>query len=326
MHISNLYKDQLILALKRCYALEKLHGTSADVEWKCNPSNKAQRQLVFHSGGESHNRFVGLFDVDALKAKLTDLGLDPDKDLCIYGEAYGGSQQGMSETYGKTLKFGVFDIQIGDLWLAVPQADEMAQKLGLEFVPYAETSTDLKDLDAWRDAPSMQAVRNGVSQFIPGFDVLVDSDKPVEHSIPLGGIVVNAKRREGVVLRPLFEIRLNGNEEAGHRLICKHKGDEFKETKTARPVVDPALQQVMTDAVAIAEEWVTAQRLSHVLDKLPGHSIERMREIILAMTEDVLREGKGEIVETEAVKKAIGKKAAEMYKAYLKSQICQKSE
>lgn len=321
LHIPNLYKDQLILALKRCYALEKLHGTSADVEWKCNPSNKAQRQLVFHSGGESHNRFTGLFDVEALKAKLTDLGLDPDKDLCIYGEAYGGSQQGMSETYGKTLKFAVFDIQIGDCWLAVPQADEMAQKLGLEFVPYAETSTDLKDLDAWRDAPSSQAIRNGVSSFIPGFDVLVDSDKPVEHSIPLGGIVVNAKRREGVVLRPLFEIRLNGNEEAGHRLICKHKGDEFKETKTARPVVDPAKMQVLSDATAIAEEWVTAQRLSHVLDKLPGHTIEKMRDIIASMQADVQREGAGEVVWSDAVAKAVGKKTVDMYKAFLKAKM-----
>ena len=31
--------------------------------------------------------------------------------------------------------------------------------------------------------------------------------------------------------------------------------------------------------------------------------------------------GKDEIVESEAVKKAIGKKTVEMYKAYLKSQV-----
>lgn len=315
LHISNLYKDQAILALRRCYALEKLHGTSADIEWKVNPSNKAQRQLVFHSGGESYNKFVSLFDKEKLTAALTDLGLDPDKDLCIYGEAYGGSQQGMSATYGTSLKFGVFDIQIGDLWLVVPQADEMAQKLGLEFVPYQECSTDLVELNAQRDLPSVQAIRNGVSTIV-GHNVLTAEDGVVD--CPSIGRILNPKKREGVVLRPVFEIRLNNNEEAGHRLICKHKGDEFKETATPRPVVDPAKMQMLSDANAVANDWVTATRLEHVLDKLPGHCMERMREIISAVQEDVLREGKGEIVESDAVKKAIGKKTAEMYKSFIK--------
>jgi hypothetical protein len=79
--------------------------------------------------------------------------------------------------------------------------------------------------------------------------------------------------------------------------------------------------QVLADANAVANEWVTATRLEHVLDKLPGHCMEKMRDIIAAMQEDVLREGKGEIVESESVKKAIGKKAAEMYKSYLNAKM-----
>ena len=326
LHISNLYKEQLILLFKECYALEKIHGTSAHITFSQPPPVSKEtdyheytnvypsRQLTFFSGGESYNNFIGLFDKDALMKALTELGLDPDKNLTIYGEAYGGSQQGMSKTYGPKLKFAVFDIQIGNCWLSVPDAHELTKKLGLEFVHYIKVSTDLKSLDEQRDAPSVQAIRNDVSSFV-GHNVLTEADGVVD--VPGVGRILNPKKREGVVLRPLIEVTLNN----GERLICKHKGDDFKETTTARPVVDPAKMAVLEDANAVANEWVTATRLTHVLDKLTGHCMEKMREIIAAMTEDVLREGKGEIVESDAVKKSIGKKTVDMYKNYLKSQI-----
>jgi len=301
LHIQNLYRPegQFILLFKECYALEKIHGTSAHITFR--PSDGSIR---YSSGGESHNRFVSLFNEEALVKGFKDLGSPPDKDVTIYGEAYGGSQQGMSETYGKELRFIAFDVQIGDCWLTVPEASEIVEKkLGLEFVHYRKISTDLESLDSERDCPSVQSIRNGVS-FI---------NNPLRQD---GGID-NPKPREGVILRPLIEVTLNN----GERLICKHKGDAFKETATLRPVVDPSKLKVLDDANAVANEWVTAMRLEHVLDKLPGHCMEKMRDIISAMTEDVLREAKGEIVESETVKKAIGKKAVEMYKNYLNTKI-----
>ncbi len=297
LHINNLYKDQAILLFRECYALEKLHGTSAHITFKYEPIDKPV--LHFFSGGESNTKFVALFNVPELLAKMVDLGYK-DREVTIYGEAYGGSQQGMSHVYGPNLKFGVFDVQIGDCWLSVPDAEDVAKKLGLEFVHYRKISTDLAALDAERDMPSVQAIRNGVS-------VCVNLFGPVE----------NPKPREGIVLRPLAEMTDN----RGNRVICKHKGDAFKETATPRPVVDPSKMQALSDANAVANEWVTATRLEHVLDKLPGHCMERMRDIIAAMQEDVLREGKGEIVESDAVKKAIGKKAVEMYKSFLNAKI-----
>ena len=42
---------------------------------------------------------------------------------------------------------------------------------------------------------------------------------------------------------------------------------------------------------------------------------------ILVINDKRLHEGKSEIVESEAVKKAIGKKTVELYKSYLQSQI-----
>lgn len=281
--------------------MEKLHGTSAHLKFKTNPSNKAQWQLVFFSGGEKYNNFIALFDEDALMAKFLTLKPEPDKEYTIYGEAYGGSQQGMSLTYGTKLKFGVFDVQVGDSWLDVPNGEKFANDFGLEYVPWEKTSTDLAALDAQRDKPSVQAIRNGVS--------ILNAD----------GTITNPRKREGVVLRPLIEVRLNN----GDRVMAKHKGDDFKETATPRPVVDPSKLKVLDDANAIAEEWVVKERLLHVLDKIEGErDMKLIPKLLPAMQEDVRRESKGEVIWSDAVAKAIGKKAVELYKAYLNSKIC----
>lgn len=272
MHIDNLYRCQDILAFRECYVLEKIHGTSAHIRWK-------DGRVTFSPGGEAHERFRALFNEAALAEKFAAIGAD----VVVYGEAYGGKQQGMKDTYGSELKFIVFDVQIGGVWLSVPQMDEVARSLGLEVVEWAKVSTDLAVLDAWRDKPSTQAVRNGCG------------DKP----------------REGVVLRPPIEVTKNN----GDRIIAKHKGAAFEERKTPQKVVDPATLEVLAKADAIADEWVTPMRLTHVLDKIPEpHGMEHTPAVIKAMVADVYREAKGEIVESKEAERAIGKKAAALFK------------
>jgi hypothetical protein len=156
---------------------------------------------------------------------------------------------------------------------------------------YKIVVTNLDEIDRQRDLPSVQAKRNGILE-----------DKP----------------REGVVLRPLQEFTMNN----GSRVIVKHKGDKFKETATARPVIDPSKLVVLEEANAVANEWVTQNRLEHILQKLPTpHDMSMVPKLIVAMVEDVYREGSGEFVESDAVKKVIGKKAVELFKGYLNSQI-----
>lgn len=273
LHILNLYKSVDILLFKECYTLEKIHGTSAHISWK-------DGKVSFFSGGEKHERFVKLFDEEKLTKKFEELF---DEDVIIFGEAYGGSQQGMSATYGKELKFVAFDVKIEHSWLDVPNAEDVATKLGLEFVDYKKISTDLESINACRDEPSVQAKRNGI---------------------------VEDKLREGIVLRPLIELRKNN----GERVIVKHKRDEFKETKTKREV-DPEKLKILKDAREVAEEWTTPMRLQHVLDRLGNPcEMENTREVIKAMVEDVFREAEGEIVESKEVESAISKKTAQLYK------------
>lgn len=273
LHIANLYREQEILLFRECYALEKIHGTSARVEWR-------DGRLWLSSGGESPERFAALFDEAALGEAFARLG---HERVAVYGEAYGGKQQGQSWRYGKSLRFVAFEVRIGESWLAVPQAADVAGALGVEFVAYEKIPTDLASIDAARDAPSVQARRNGV-----------DGDQP----------------REGVVLRPLIELTKNN----GDRIIAKHKRDEERETKSPRAVVDPERLRVLVAADAIAEEWVTETRLSHVLDKLGPVGVERTGDVIRAMVEDVLREAAGEIVDSKDARRAIGKRAAELFR------------
>lgn len=281
LHIKNLYAAQEILQQREVYALEKIHGTSAHIAWR-------NGQLHFASGGEKGSRFEALFDKGKLEEGFRDMGAP---NVTVYGEAYGGKQQGMSARYGKDLRFVVFDVQIGDGWLTVPDAEEFARTLGLEFVHYVRCGTALPLLDAQRDAPSEQARRNGIV-----------GDQP----------------REGVVLRPLVELLDQYNE----RLIVKHKRDEERETATPRKVVDPAQQVVLVEAKAIADEWVTETRLDHVLDKLPpGLGIEGTRTVIDAMIADVVREATGEIVDSKEARQAIGKRAAYLFGARLKNSL-----
>ena len=276
LHIDNLYKNQEILMFRECYAMEKIHGTSAHVSHK-------DGSLRLFAGGSSHQNFVELFDQENLLEKLRLI------NVIIYGESYGGKCQGMSDTYGKDMKFVAFDVKIEGMWLSVPNAEEFCKEAGLEFVDYHQIATELDQIDAQRDADSVQAIRNGMG---------------------------HGKMREGVVLRPLIELTKNN----GERILSKHKRDEFKETKTPR-TVDPEKLKVLADAQSVAEEWVTPMRIVHVLDKIEEPCMEKMREIMEAMFEDVSREGEGEIVWSPEVKKAVGKATAVGVKNYFKDRL-----
>ena len=298
MHIDNLYKNQEVLLFKEVYASEKIHGTSAHISFKrinndpypnSYPDDHEfiRYELGYFSGGENHEKFKALFNEDDLLAKFKELDIDK---LIIFGEAYGGKQQGMSATYGKELKFIAFDVKVGEHWLSVPNAESIVNEFGLEFVDYNKVSTELIALDHERDRPSVQAKRNGIEE---------------------------DKLREGVVLRPLIEVRKNN----GERIVCKHKGEKFQETKTKRKVTDPEKLQILTEAKEIAEEWVTPMRLSHLLGKVENPDITMMSDFIRDMIADVERESEGEVIWTKDVSRAIGRKTAETVKQYFNDKL-----
>jgi len=276
LSIENLYrsKAQEILLFKELYALEKVHGTSANISWK-------EGKVSYFPGGESLSKFKSLFNEERLVKHFTELG---HEEVVVYGEAYGGSCQKMSYMYGPELRFIVFDVFINNIWLDVPNMDEVATRLEQEVVPWRKIVCDLAAIDNERDRPSEVAVRRGFTE---------------EHI------------REGVVLRPLAEMF----NRYGERMIVKHKHEKFGERKTPQKVEDPSKLKVLTEATAIAEEWVTEMRLEHVLQKLPqGIGLESMQRVLQAMVEDVLKESTGEIVDSKEARNAINKKTVELFK------------
>ena len=291
LHIDNLYKPQAqdILLMKECYALEKIHGTSANIYFKFDGNQGVY--IKYFSGGVSYNSFVDIFDF------VEDTIFDHDdmpNEFTVFGEAYGGSCQKMSNVYGKDLKFVVFDVKVktelGEFWLDVINAEDIANKLGLEFVHYVKIPTDIEIINKERDKPSTQAERNGMG---------------------------NDKWSEGVILRPLIELTKNN----GKRFICKHKREKYRETKSKREVT-PERFAVLSNAEEVADEWVTEMRLIHVLDKLDGDKdMTIMKRLIPAMIEDVKREGEDEIEWSKEVSSAITRKTGIVLREYLKNNI-----
>lgn len=272
-HIDNLYKSQDVLLFRECYAMEKVHGTSAHIAWR-------DGSISLFSGGAKHDEFRKVIEATPALERLAARTGEP---LTIYGEAYGGKMQGMRDTYGDALRFIAFEVRIGQWWLSVPKAEEVALGHGLEFVPYVKVSTDVAELDMLRDAPSVVAYRLGCGE----------------------------KPREGIVIRPLIEVTKNN----GDRIIAKHKGEKFSERIKQPKVADPAKLEVLREAQAIADEWVTEMRLAHVLDKLPeATGIEHTPLVIRAMIADVEREASGEIVASPDARRAIGQATALLYK------------
>lgn len=272
--IPNLYKDQTILMFKECWALEKIHGTSAHISWN-------DGKLIFFSGGEKQDNFIKLFDSEKLSKSFAKRGADK---ITIFGEAYGGKQQGMSETYGKELKFVAFDVKIDETWLCVTDAHELVTALfGLEFVHYQKTACDVSILDKVRDSRSVQAQRNGIEEY---------------------------RKQEGIVLRPLIELKRN----SGARICAKHKRDDFRERKTRQPI-DSAQLKILEDASAIAEEWVTENRLNNLLSHISKEpEMSDIPDVVKRMIADVQIEAKDEIVESKAARKAIGKRTVALFK------------
>jgi hypothetical protein len=264
---------------KECYVSEKIHGTSAHISWDVENTKKVQ----LFSGGSCHQTFCNLFDVEGLTQMAHSIDVPK---WTIYGEAYGGKCQKMSATYGMGLKFVAFEARVNDMWLDTHKANKFAKRFNLDFVWYAKSSTDIDELNKYRDQPSKQAEKCGM-----GID----------------------KKSEGIVIRPLMEFTKND----GGRIMAKHKALEFCETKTPRVITDEELK-VLVQAKEIAEEWVTENRLSNILSHIEKElEIQDIPVLIDLMIKDVVREGEGELVKSRALVKAISREVALMVKRRL---------
>lgn len=287
LSIKNLYKQTDVLKTgDEVYALEKIHGTSANVSYR-------DGKIHYHHGGGNPVIFKTLFDEKLLLEYLSSYSEYEDgKSITIFGEFYGGKQQGMRATYGDKDRFVAFDVKIGDTWLTVPEAEQVVLKCGLEFVFYKKVPSTVEAVDRERDRESTQAVRNGMG---------------------------HGKISEGVVIRPLVECENHYKE----RMIAKHKRPEFSERTKEPKVVDAAKLEVEKNAELFAEDWVTPMRLQHVFQRFPNETLceKDTKRVIDAMLEDVKRESVGEVEWSKEFDRCVGKKTAQIFKSHLNQLI-----
>lgn len=286
MTIEHLYKcpDFFKIDSEIVY-MEKIHGTSTWINMNITEEGV---NMNYHPGGETSKTFDALFDKPFIENELKSI-LDENKlvGIRIHGEAYGGKQQKMMATYGNVLKFIVFDVKIystakDSIFLNLKDAVAITNRLKLEFVPYVIGPNTPEFAQIQTDLPSVQAERNGMG---------------------------NDKLREGIVVKPVNEIKIKGN----NRAICKHKCGPFWETKrpgTLKFGESTAETEKLLDKLNIvisnnemAENWITSMRADHVLDKMLHSKIDDKKFIDLAdigvfvsaMIDDVKKESEGEI-------------------------------
>ena len=160
LKIPNLYRNQdVMMTGPKVYALEKIHGTSAHV--KLTQTNPGVWEVNLYSGGEKHVDFSAVIEKCFKPTKLPDLVkiFKAEKEIVIYGEAYGGNQQRMTKTFGPEKRFVAFDVTVDGKWLDVPSAENVATELGLDFVPWELVDNNYASLDAHRDMKSRQAAK-----------------------------------------------------------------------------------------------------------------------------------------------------------------------
>lgn len=283
LHIENLYKNKTVLLFRECYALEKVHGTSAHV------GIAKDRQFHVFSGGAKHEEFAALFPAE-FGAKLAERY--PTGSITLYGEAYGGKVQKMTHAYGKDLRFVVFDVRLGERWMCVPEAAAITESLGLEFVPWLKIPTDRDAIDRERDAESDIGVRRGI----------------------MGAI------REGVVLRPLMELDdYRGNRIiAKHkRAEFSERAHQPKVDDPNQAAILIAADSIANEWVTEMRLEHILGRGTIQCDT------EAIPDLIAAMVEDVEREAAGEIMVSKEARKAIGKRTAFLVKQRLANSIGQ---
>jgi hypothetical protein len=295
-HIEHLYKHpEFFKCFSEAYALEKIHGTSTWIDFIKQKNDEEKESiddfyLSFHSGGEKAESFIAIFDCEFLKQKLFQLVSENGwKSIRIHGEGYGGKQQGMTDTYGPILKFIAFDVKInGNNFLNIAESEKIAIELNLEFVHYEIGPCVPEWFDQQTKMHSIQAIKNGM------------------------GV---GKLREGIIIRPCFgrgkpEGPLSESfNSANKRTIYKHKNPEFWEIASERPLGEKLV--IMDNVYQIANEWITKQRMEHVLNHIISEREEKNIEFkditifVKRMIEDVQRESEGEVVWSAEVEKEI---------------------
>ena len=169
---------------------EKVDGTNVRIMWDGN-------KVKF--GGKTDNAQMPIFLIDKLNELFGGESNEQlfeqtfDQPVCLYGEGFGARIQKGGGEYGD-VNFVLFDVKVGDIWLSRNDVIDIAQKLGIMFVPEVFFGT-LKEVSDF--------VANGFNSQWGDFQA------------------------EGVIAKPVIEL----NNRMGKRIITKLKHKDFVKLK-----------------------------------------------------------------------------------------------
>ena len=262
--IEGLHKVPDLLIVKRVVVKEKIHGTNVRFGIVNGEFFMGGRNMLLP---QAH--IMGFEDKAVeLASKLKAHNID---NMAFYGEWYGpGIQKHIN--YGNEKRFVIFDVaDIIDGQKRFKEWNEVVDicsKLKLPTVPLL-----------YMGPPSMDI-----------FDKLLACTSKLAMSLDVKD---EDNIQEGIVI-VADPIIINA---FGERLIAKYKNQKFAETKSGTPRKPKVLSD---DVKEFVEEFVTQQRVEHVLSQLRegGHDIEQMsimKHLIPAMIKDLQKEAADEI-------------------------------
>lgn len=166
---------------------EKIDGTNVRVMWD-------GQSVTF--GGRTDAAQMPTFLLARLQQMFpADLfaGYYPHDPLCLYGEGFGAKIQKGRKYIADGVDFRLFDVRVGEWWLEPHNVRDVADKLGIERVPYAGHGT-LEEAVSW--------IKEGLHSAFGDFPA------------------------EGLVLTPTTQLFSR----KGARIITKLKGKDFATT------------------------------------------------------------------------------------------------
>jgi RNA ligase len=138
-------------AIEYWHVTEKIDGTNIRIMWQGHT-------VVF--GGKTDNAMISTTLLTTLQATFTKEKMAKQfgyNKVVLFGEGYGGKIQ-RGRRYSIDEKFILFDANINDFWLEPAKVLELAQQLGVDYVPVI---VDTAELDC-----IVRVVREGIKSGI----------------------------------------------------------------------------------------------------------------------------------------------------------------
>jgi hypothetical protein len=265
-HLESLYKHAEILDEEEVIVTEKLHGTNGRIGYVEGKVVVGSRNRNL-SAGDDNAGFYDWVQKMCIPQKMEEKLSQEQKDqgIIFCGEFFGGNIQ-KEIKYHDEKDFRVFAIRVGEDFIPWDAIYTTCAGLAMGVVPVIYTGKpDRAKLVDLRQGPSM----------------------------------INPKEpREGIVVVPTVPKR----DRKGEWMIYKLKSPEFEERASlshSKPNLDNG---AYLSARAFANEFVTEQRLSHVIDHLKeqgteASTIKEIRFVLEEMSRDIKREGEKQIPE-----------------------------